>query len=170
MKLLLILLLLLSTAPLSFSYAKTRYKYDYSDPESIVRAACVMLLKADYEEMTNITELVEKKRTLSTLDSMKEDKNLKILLKKESEKLISYEIVGKEDFTNNLTNQLFVVTVKWTLKIDNDLPKNPSEFDRVTKDIDTQSGKKKKNESIVYTDYLLMKFDDKWKIVSKKSH
>jgi hypothetical protein len=141
-----------------------KYKYDYSNPQSIVNSACLMLMNSDYSEMLNITDLMEKKRTQQTLDAATNAETRDALLK-EAGKIISYELVGIEDFTNDVTNQLMVVTVKWTLKIDSKTPIENDPF----KAMNGAIGRYQKQESIVFTDYLLKKINDKWKIISKKS-
>ncbi len=145
---------------------QNKYSYDYSDPKSIVNSACLMLMNSDYSEMLNVTDLMEKKRTLQTIEAVTNVETRQLLLR-ESAKIISYELVGIEDFTNEITNQLMVVTVKWALKIDSKpyLEDNPKKsIDKVPDKVPDQKG-----ESIVYTDYLLKKIDNKWKIISKKS-
>ncbi len=157
----LITFLLLTFLITPFFSESRKYSYDYSNPQSIVNSACLMLMYADYPEMLNLTEMMEKKRTLATIEETTNAK-IKELLIKESEKIIKFEIIGTEDFTNNSTNQLMVITVKWAMKID------PSRYveNNPRKAIDL---KESKSESVIYTDYLLKKFEDKWKIISKKS-
>jgi hypothetical protein len=143
---------------------KARYNYDYSDPRSVVDSACRMLMNADYEEMISVTDLMEKKRAIATVEAMT-NQNEKELLIKEAGKIISYEQIGTEEFTNDLSNQLSVVTIKWTIK--NDTPRyienNPANT------MDNGQDVQPKKDIIIYTDYLLKKIDDKWKIISKKS-
>jgi hypothetical protein len=150
--------------PLNFLYGeREKYSYDYSDPRSVVNSACQMLMNSDYEEMLNVTEMMEKKRTIATIEALTNQK-VRDLLIKESGRILNYEMVGIEDFTNDVSNQLMVVTVKWTLKNDTKyLETNP-----ITS-IDRDQNTWQKKDEIIYTDYLLKKINEKWKIISKKS-
>ncbi len=141
-----------------------KYPVDYSDPRSVVNSACLMLIHSDYEDMLGVTELMEKKRTIATIEASTNQKVRELLIK-ESGNILNYELIGMEDFTNEATNQMMVVTVKWTLKNDSAryLENNPN------KSMDKTEDFQQKKDVIIYTDYLLRKIDEKWKIISKKS-
>ena len=151
-------------------YSETnRYNYDFSEPATVVQAASKMLMNSDYEAMLIITELKEKKLTVDTLEQIKADSKLRETLKKESDKILGFEITGTEIYTNDISNQLVIVSTKWTIKIDNSDPKNPQYFVRIHENDDPDKTRRNKIDSTVYVDYLLKKFDDKWKIISKKT-
>ncbi len=149
--------------------AQEKYIYDFSEPVTVVKAACKMLMNSDFEEMLIVTELNEKKITLETIDQIKLDNTLKEKIKKEGEKIESYEITSMEIYTNNISNQMVVVKTKWIVKVDNSNPKNPSEFVRIQESVDPDNARRRKYNSIVFVDYLLKKFEDKWKIISKRT-
>lgn len=142
---------------------ENKYSYDYNDPKSVVNSACLMLMNSDYQYMLNITDMTEKKRTLQTIDAATNAETRGALLK-EAAKITSFELVGIEDFTNNVSNQMMVVTVKWILKVEPQPLENDPE-----KAMIKSSVKDQKHETTVFTDYLLKKIENKWKIISKKS-
>ncbi len=132
---------------------------DYSDPVLVVDAACIFLMKGDYEYLLLLTEENEKKKTLMILSNLQSNKNAKAWLKEEMEKLGGYEIVQAEMYTNGAV-QYAVVTTRWLIK---NTAKEVSEFA-------TPEERAKIKPSIVMSvDYLLKKIDGKWKIVSTKT-
>lgn len=153
----------------SFGAATNKYEYDFNEPVTIVKAASKMLMNADYVNMLEITELNEKKKTQDTLDQVKTNNKLLEVLKKESEKINSFEILTMEVFTNDVKNQMVIVSTRWMIKIGADGPKNSSDFVKISPSADPSAMKRKKSESAVYVEYLLKKMDDKWKIISKKT-
>lgn len=156
---------ILSLTILSYGAGK-KYDYNLSDPVSVVRAAGKMLMNSDYEEMINITEMNEKKRTIDTVAQMTTNQGTRELVKKESEKINSFELLRIESFTNNTTNQLAVVYTRWMIKITANSPRNAANFVRMQDDPGT---KRIKSESDVYVDYLLKNFNGEWKIISRKT-
>ena len=140
-----------------------KYIYDYAEPVTVVQAASKMIMNSDYEEMLAITEGTEKKHTQETVDSLKTDPKLKPVLEKESEKLSGFEVLDMEIFTNDVTNQMVVVSTKWLVRIQYSTPVNPKGY------VAPGGNRKVKTDSEVFVDYLLKKFDDKWKIISKKT-
>lgn len=145
-----------------------RYSLDSSDPNSVVQAACKMIMNADYEEMVSITEMAEKKRTLDTVEQMK-DSNILEKVKKESEKINGYELLRLELYTNDVNNLMAVVYTKWMVKIEGNQPKNDPNYIRIYESADPNAVKRRKKESEVFVDYLLKYYEGKWKIVSKKT-
>ncbi|URA10497.1 hypothetical protein [Thermospira aquatica] len=131
---------------------------DYSDPVLVVDAACIFLMKGDYEYLLLLTEENEKKKTLIILSNLQSNKNAKAWLKEEMDKLGGYEIVNAELYTNN-SQQYAVVSTRWLIK---NTSQEISEFA-------TPEEKAKIKPNIVTSvDYLLKKIDGKWKIVSTK--
>ena len=136
------------------------YNIQPDDPKNVTKAYATMLMKADYESMTNITELKMKKDVMDTLFLMK-DQTARVTLIKVSERIISYEIINLEVYTNE--NSLALTSIKWTMKPDSQ-PRASSES--------RQAGGTvfKKNNEIVYIDYILKQFDNnEWKIISSKT-
>lgn len=156
---------ILSLTVISYGAGK-KYDYDFADPVSVVRAAGKMLMNSDYEEMINITEMNEKKRTIDTVAQMSTNQSTRELVKKESEKINSFELLRIESFTNNTANQLAVVYTRWMIKITANSPRNAANFVRIQ---DDPASKKIKTESDVYVDYLLKNFNGEWKIISRKT-
>jgi hypothetical protein len=145
-----------------------KYSYDSADPNSVVQAACKMIMNADYEEMVPITEMAEKKRTVDTVEQMK-DNTIRERVKKESEKINGYELIRLELYTNDVKNIMAVVYTKWMVKIMGNQPKNDPNFIRIYESADPNAGRRKKTESDVYVDYLLKYYEGQWKIVSKRT-
>lgn len=131
---------------------------DFSDPASVVTAAKDLLYKADYQGMLEITEGSEKRKTESTLASIKEDRSLLQSLKSEADKIQKFEIMGKEVYD---TQGLAVVYTKWQVK----LVVERNSGVTIVEDKDHAV----KPFSTVYVDYLLKKIDGKWKIISQKN-
>lgn len=152
-----------------FGASANKYEYDFNEPVTIVKAASKMLMNADYENMLNITELNEKKKTQETLDEIKGNNKLLDMLKKESDKIAGFEILTMEVFTNDIKNQMVIVSTRWMVKVGANGPKNPEDFVKIDPSADPSTLKQKKLESAVYVEYLLKKMDGKWKIISKKT-
>jgi len=152
---------------ISFAESTNVYKYDFKDPESIVRNSFFMLKNADFEAMLEITELNEKKRVSNTINEILSNPPAKSILLAESKKIKSFEIIAREDYTNNSTNFYIIFITKWVVLNDKKSPKNADIYDGFEKAINSSKGQKK--ESIIYVDYLLKNFDGKWKIISKRS-
>ena len=131
---------------------------DYNDPVSVVKAAKVLLCKADYKGMLAITGKGEKTRTRKTINAIKENHKLLLSLKKESGKIQKFEIIGKDVFEDK---GIAVVYTRW--HVDRKIEK----LSRAKMIIDPN--KKYKKYSVVFVDYLLRKMDGKWKIISKRS-
>jgi len=150
------LLVVVTTALLLVSQTKG---LDYSDPVLVVDAACIFLMKGDYEYLLLLTEEAEKKKTLMILSNLQSNKNARAWLKEEMDKLGGYEIVNAELYTNGAL-QYAVVTTRWLVK---NTSKEVSEFA-------TPEERAKIKPSITMSvDYLLKKIDNKWKIVSTKT-
>ncbi len=132
---------------------------DYSDPVLVVDAACIFLMKGDYEYLLLLTEENEKKKTLMILSNLQSNKNAKAWLKEEMDKLGGYEIVSAELYTNN-TQQFAIVSTRWLIK---NTSKEVSEFTT------PEERAKIKPNIVTSVDYLLKKIDGKWKIVSTKT-
>ncbi|MFN4215973.1 MAG: hypothetical protein ACK4HQ_01020 [Brevinematales bacterium] len=132
---------------------------DYSDPVLVVDAACIFLMKGDYEYLLLLTEENEKKKTLMILSNLQSNKNARTWLKEEMEKLGGYEVVQAEMYTNG-TSQYAVVTTRWLIK---NTSKEVSEFTT------PEEKAKIKPHIVMSVDYLLKKIDNKWKIVSTKT-
>ena len=153
-----ILFIIISLSNSAFSDIKD-YNINSDEPKSVAKAYAMMLMKADYNSMTNITELKMKKDVLETLFLM-QDQNAKITMIRVSERIISFEIVNLEVYTND--NKLALASIKWIMKPDSQ-PRSSSES--------RQSGGTvfKKNNEIVYIDYILKPYNDEWKIISSKT-
>lgn len=144
-----------------------KYSYRFDDPDSIVESAYLMLKNADFKSLLLITELYEKRRVEKILDEISNSSELIFILKNESKKMISFEITGKEYITNDLTNQMVVVFTKWYVSNDTASAKNDDIYNGVENQLNPQP--KRRKQAVIYVDYLLKKFDDKWKIISKRS-
>ena len=144
---------------IAFVKIKEKVVYDPNSPTSVVKAANKMLALCDFEQLLEITELSEKKRTQMTIDTIKTNAGAFKIIVQESQKIEFFEILKEEIYTNN-TDILAIVYTKWRMKID--LAKKPG-----TPVVDPANPSKPYSE--VYVDYLLRKFDGKWKIISKKS-
>ena len=153
-----ILFIIISISNLAFSDIKD-YNISQDDPKSVTKAYAAMLMKADYDSMTNITELKMKKDVMETIMLMK-DQTVKVTMIRVSERIISYEITNLEVYTNE--NKLALASIKWTMKPDKQ-PRSSSES--------RQSGGNvfKTNNEIVYIDYILKQYNDEWKIISSKT-
>ncbi|MCX7882214.1 MAG: hypothetical protein N2314_03205 [Brevinematales bacterium] len=132
---------------------------DYSNPVLVVDAACIFLMKGDYEYLLLLTEENEKKKTLMILSNLQSNKNAKAWLKEEMDKLGGYEIVQAEIYTNG-SLQYAVVTTRWLIK---NTSTEVSEFTT------PEERAKIKPTITMSVDYLLKKIDGKWKIVSTKT-
>jgi len=149
-------LMLLSSLVLFLSATKG---LDYSNPVLVVDAACIFLMKGDYDYLLLLTEEFEKKKTLTILSNLQNNKNAKEWLQEEMNKLGGYEIVSAEIYTNNSVAYA-VVSTRWLIK---NTSKEQSEFA-------TPEEKAKIKPSItISVDYLLKYIDGKWKIVSSKT-
>ncbi len=152
---------------LSFSTGTNVYKYDYNEPESIIKSAYLMLKNADFKAMLEITELYEKKRVLNIISEISNTPGTEKILVLESKKIKTFEIVGKEEYTNDSTNHFVIVITKWEVANEGKAPKNSDIYDSIESQINPKS--KTTKDSVVYVDYLLKKIDGKWKIISKRS-
>jgi hypothetical protein len=145
----------------------SKYAYDFESPSSIVDAACKMIMNSDYEEMINITEKAEKKRTIDTVEQMTNE-IIRERVRKETKKILGYELKTIEYYTNNAADPKVVITAKWTIQVTGARPKNPDNYNRANK-VMADPMKQDRNESSVYEDYLLKPFQGKWKIISTRS-
>jgi hypothetical protein len=152
-----------------FSAFAEKYSYDYNDPVSLVKAASKMIMDGSYSDMMLITEGPEQKRTLDVVTNLQNNIPLQEKIKKESQKITGFEVLSVEIYTNDSTNHMSVVSTRWLIKIDNANPKNPKDFVRIDESKDPNRAKRSKIESDVYVDYLLKKYENKWKIVSKRT-
>ena len=137
--------------------ATARVVYDFNDPESIVKAAQIFLVRSDFVSMTDITELNERKRVENTAEQMKIDRGLAAEVKAQAKLIESFEIIGTDVITNE-DMELAVVYTKWFVRNDRSKPL-PN-----VKDIEYGAGK-----SVILVDYLLRKFDGKWKIITQRT-
>lgn len=134
---------------------------DFNDPASVVRYACYLVTNSDYENMINITESGEKKRTLEALDLIKKDLTILQKIKKDASFILKFDIIDKEIY-NKEGKEFAVVYTIWEMKTDIKIQKNAititkEDYDNIRKSY------------YVYVDYLLKRYDGKWKIVSRKS-
>ena len=166
------IVIVLLTTFLAIEYAissTNKYSYDFNEPVSIVQAACKMIMNSDYTDMILITEQTEKKRTMDALTDIQGNPELMKKLKKEAEKLISFQILDSEVFTNENTNFIAVVYTKWKSKLVQTVPSNPSGFVRPSEANDPDAARRRRTDTDIYVDYLLKKFNDQWKIVSRRT-
>ncbi|MGC8764916.1 MAG: hypothetical protein ACP5QT_03435 [Brevinematia bacterium] len=152
----------------TFSFATNTnvYNYDYNNPESIIKSAFLMLKNSDFNAMLEITELYEKKRVLNIISEISNNPSVVPALISEAKKIKSFEIVDREDYTNDATNSFVIVVTKWIVLNDSKSPKNSDIYAGIEDKINPAKSKK---DSVVYVDYLLKKIDGKWKIISKRS-
>jgi len=115
----------------SFATNTNVYKYDYDDPESIVRSAFLMLKNADFRAMLDITDLYEKKRVLSIITEVSSNTYSESIFIAESKKMKSFEIIGKEEYTNDSTNNFAIIITRWIILNDSKTPKNSDIYDGV---------------------------------------
>lgn len=165
--LLIFLLSLLLFSQTSTDKEKKKYNYDFSNPESLVYNLYSMLKNTDFEEMLKITELYEKRRVEKTIDEVTNTAGTLSILKKEAAKIKRIEIVGTEYYTNDATNQLAIVVTKWYVVNETILPKHQDIYDGIEKQLNPNPRSSK--DSVIYVDYMLKKFGEKWKIISKRS-
>ncbi|NPV01003.1 MAG: hypothetical protein HPY53_06450 [Brevinematales bacterium] len=138
---------------------KEKIDYDAKSPTSVVKAANKMLANSDFEQLLEITELSEKKRTQMTIDMIRTNSAALGIIMSESKKIEFFEILKEEIYTNN-ADILAIVYTKWRVKID--------QAKQGGKPV-VQPGTTVKPFSEIYVNYLLRQFDGKWKIISKKS-
>ncbi len=117
---------------------------DFSKPDIVVSNAIESLMKKDFSNLLNLTELSEKKRVEKTIESYYGGD--KPVLDSEIENLESYKIVEVY-----YENEFAIVSVDWRLR------NNFQSKDGIKSYVATRK-----------VLYLLKKFDDKWKIISKR--
>lgn len=135
-----IFLFLISILLVSYVWAEI----DSSKPENVVSNAIESLIKKDFSNILNLTELNEKKRVEMTME--KYYGGDKGIIETELNNIISYKITEVY-----YENEYSVVSVEWVLK----------------NSFQTKDGVKK-SETTRKILYLLKQFDGKWKIISKK--
>lgn len=138
------------------------YQYNAADAESVVKAVHQMMLAADFSAMLDLTSGTEKQKTQEIVDSLRENPSLINDLKKEIKKILEFEVLRTEYFTNQNTIYSIVAT-KWTLKVD--VTPDPG----TTLILPEAGGEQPRQFSVVQVDYLLQSFDGKWKIISQRS-
>jgi hypothetical protein len=139
---------------------KEKIDYDAKSPTSVVKAANKMLANSDFEQLLEITELSEKKRTQMTIDMIRTNAAALGIIMSESKKIEFFEVLKEEIYTNN-ADILAIVYTKWRVKIDQSKLSG--------KPVSPQPGTTVKPYSEIWVNYLLRQFDGKWKIISKKS-
>lgn len=145
----------------AFVENNTKIEYDFSSPKSIVTAAKHLVVSGDFNEMLKITENSEKRKTETTIISVKKNPKLKMRLKEESKRVRKFEVIKEEIFTSS-KGEIAVVYTRWMMtKV------QPQQI-RGVKVINDPTQKRSKYTT-VYVDYLLRKFDGKWKIVSRRN-
>ncbi|MCX8028871.1 MAG: hypothetical protein N2712_02635 [Brevinematales bacterium] len=119
------------------------YAVDFSKPDDVVSNAIEMLIKKDFSSMVHLTELSEKKRVEKIIDVYLTDKSL---VDREIGNIQSYQFSDVY-----YENDIAVVRVNWVVK----------------NSYQTKEGIRvyNANRKVIY---LLKKFDDKWKIITKR--
>ena len=149
MKFNLILLLLLLSTTITFSQKTTE------TPEDVVKIALTALTNGDIDTLIKVTENAELRKAKELLASVGTDATKKKELLNQYKSLKSWEIKESTEHTMNNRN-IAIVSTKWVI--------SPS----LESDPKTMLQKKAPDHTI-YVNYMLEKFDGKWKIISRKS-
>ena len=149
MKFYLILSLLFLSANITFSQKTT------ATPEDVVKIALTALTNGDIDTLITVTENSELRKAKELLASIGNNTAKKKELLNQYKTLKSWEIKESTEHTLNNRN-VAIVSTKWVIVPSlESAPKNMVQ-----------------NESpdqTVYVNYMLEKFDGKWKIISRKS-
>lgn len=138
---------------------KEKIEYDSGSPTSVVKAANKMLANSDFEQLLEVTEFSEKKRTQMTIDMIKTNAAALSIIMSEAKKIEFFEVLNESIYTNK-ADILAIVYTKWRVKIDQSKLSGKSVL---------PSGGGQKPYTEILVNYLLRMFDGKWKIISKKS-
>lgn len=127
---------------LVFNYAYG--EVDFSKPDVVVSNAIEMLIDKQLSNLLDLTELAEKRRVQKSIDMYYGGD--KSLIEKEISSIQSFKIVDVY-----YEGEFAVVSVDWIVKNIYQSKEGQKQYDA--------------NRKVLY---LLKKFDDKWKIISKK--
>ncbi len=149
MKFNLILFLLLLSTTMTFSQKATE------TPEDVVKIALTALTNGDIDTLIKVTENAELRKAKELLASIGTSPAKKKALLNQYKSLKSWEIT--ESTEHNLNNRnIAIVSTKWVISPSlEDSPKNII--------------KQELADQTVYVNYMLEKFDGKWKVISRKS-
>ncbi len=149
MKFNLIVFLLLLSTTMTFSQKTTE------TPEDVVKIALTALTNGDIDTLIKVTENAELRKAKELLASIGTSPAKKTELLNQYKSLKSWEIKESTEHTLNNRN-IALVSTKWII--------SPS----LESDPKTMLQKKVPDQT-VYVNYMLEKFDGKWKIISRKS-
>ena len=149
MKFYLILSLLFLFTNITFSQKTT------GTPEDVVKIALTALTNGDIDTLITVTENSELRKAKELLASVGYNTSKKKDLLNQYKSLKSWEITESTEHTlNNRT--VTIVSTKWV--ISPSLESSPKTMIQ-----------KESVDQTVYVNYMLEKFDGKWKIISRKS-
>ena len=149
MKFYLILSLLFLFTNITFSQKTT------GTPEDVVKIALTALTNGDIDTLITVTENSELRKAKELLASVGNNTSKKKDLLNQYKSLKSWEITESTEHTlNNRT--VTIVSTKWV--ISPSLESSPKTMIQ-----------KESADQTVYVNYMLEKFDGKWKIISRKS-
>ena len=149
MKFYLILSLLFLFTNITFSQKTT------GTPEDVVKIALTALTNGDIDTLITVTENSELRKAKELLESIGNNAAKKKELLNQYKSLKSWEITESTEHTlNNRT--VTIVSTKWV--ISPSLESSPKTMIQ-----------KESADQTVYVNYMLEKFDGKWKIISRKS-
>lgn len=134
------------------------YDFDFSDAKSVVEAATDMMMNADFQSLLTVTEGNEYLKTQTTLNTIEDNPDSMDAIEEEMEKIIDFEIISSDYYTND-ANYYSIVKTRWYIEY---TPTASTDTLTVIPDED-------KTYNTVYVDYLLQKYNAKWKIISQKS-